>query len=215
VREIGHEGASPERFERVCGELGIAPDRATYERVVAAYRARGRHYHTLAHLAACLRELDSVRSLAERPAEVEIALWFHDAVYRTRARDNEARSAAWATAFLGAAGCGAQVLARVERHIMATRHAEAGEEASRDTALVVDVDLSILGQPPEVYRQFEVDVRREYWWVPAAIFRRERARILRRLIERAHVYNIGVFRDRYEAQARRNVAAALALLERR
>lgn len=213
MREIGHDGASPERFERVCGELGIAADRATYERLVAAYRARGRHYHTLEHLAACLAELDSARSVAERPAEVEIALWFHDAVYRTRARDNEARSAAWARAFLGAAGCDAQVLARVERHIMATRHAETA--ASGDTALVLDVDLSILGQPPEVYRQFEVDVRREYWWVPAAIFRRERARVLRSLIERPRVYNLTVFRDRYEAQARRNVAEALAALERK
>jgi predicted metal-dependent HD superfamily phosphohydrolase len=77
------------------------------------------------------------------------------------------------------------------------------------------VDLSILGQPPEVYRKFEADVRREYWWVLAPIFRRERARILRSFLERPHIYNLGVFRDRYEAQARRNVAAALAALERR
>lgn len=207
------DGVSPERFDRVCRELGIVADRATYERLVAAYDARGRHYHTLEHLAACLAELDTVRSLAERAAEVEIALWFHDAVYRTRARDNEARSAAWAVEFLGGAGCNARVLGRVEQHIMATRHSEVA--ASGDTALVLDVDLSILGQPPEVYRKFEADVRREYWWVLAPIFRRERARILRSFLERPHIYNLGVFRDRYEAQARRNVAAALAALERR
>ena len=179
---------------------------------MAAYGARGRHYHTVEHLAACLRELDSARTVAEFPAEVEIALWFHDAVYKSRARDNEARSAAWAATFLEAGGCAATARERVERHIMATRHSEA--KASGDTALVVDVDLSILGQPPEVYRQFEADVRREYWWVPAAIFRRERARILRSFIERLHIYRLGTFRDRYEAQARRNVGEALSALER-
>jgi predicted metal-dependent HD superfamily phosphohydrolase len=57
-------------------------------------------------------------------------------------------------------------------------------------------------------------VRREYWWVPAPIFRRERVRILRSFLERPHVYNLDAFRDRYEAQARRNVAAALAALDR-
>jgi predicted metal-dependent HD superfamily phosphohydrolase len=206
------DGVSVERFERVCRELGVAADRATYDRLVAAYGARGRHYHTVEHLAACLRELDSARSVAEHPAEVEIALWFHDAVYKTRARDNEARSAAWAAGFLQAAGCGAAAVARVERHIMATRYSEAA--ASGDTALMVDVDLSILGQPPEVYLAFEANVRREYWWVPAPVFRRERARILRQLIAGPRLYATDVFRDRYEQQARRNVEAALALLER-
>jgi predicted metal-dependent HD superfamily phosphohydrolase len=50
--------------------------------------------------------------------------------------------------------------------------------------------------------------------VPAPIFRRERVRILRSFLERPHIYNLDAFRDRYEAQARRNVAAALAALDR-
>jgi predicted metal-dependent HD superfamily phosphohydrolase len=207
------DGVSVERFERVCRELGVAADRATYDRLVAAYGARGRHYHTVEHLAACLRELDSARSVAQFPAEVEIALWFHDAVYKTRARDNEAQSAARAATFLAAGGCAAAARERVERHIMATRHSEA--KASGDTALVVNVDLSILGQPPAVYRAFEANVRREYWWVPAPVFRRERARILRQLIAGPRVYATDVFRERYEQQARCNVEGALALLERR
>lgn len=57
-------------------------------------------------------------------------------------------------------------------------------------------------------------MRREYWWVPAPVFQRERARILRQLIDRPRAYDTEVFRDKYEVPARRNVADAPGLLER-
>ena len=76
--------------------LAVGPERETYERLVAAYSEPHRHYHTMRHVAACLRELDSAADLASDAREVELALWFHDAIYSTTAGDNEARSAAWA-----------------------------------------------------------------------------------------------------------------------
>jgi predicted metal-dependent HD superfamily phosphohydrolase len=48
----------------------------------------------------------------------------------------------------------------VRAAILATRHRDT--EPTDDAALVVDIDLSILGQPALVYREFEHNVRREY-----------------------------------------------------
>jgi predicted metal-dependent HD superfamily phosphohydrolase len=96
--------------------------------------------------------------------EAELALWFHDAVYRSWRRDNEVQSAALAARTLHAAP--AETVERIRQLILATTHRDGGFPG--DTALVLDVDLSILGAPAKVYAQFERAIRRGYWWVSRA-----------------------------------------------
>jgi predicted metal-dependent HD superfamily phosphohydrolase len=188
--------------------LGFAPHAETYARIEAAYAEPHRHYHTAAHIGACLNELDGAADCARFVFEVEAALWFHDAIYDPRSPDNERRSADWAAEFLAEAGAPAAVSARVQEHVMATRHAS--EPALRDSALVVDIDLSILGQASAVYGEFERNVREEYRWVPGSLYRRRRCEILQSFLDREHIYALPHFRARYETQARANLEAAIA-----
>lgn len=197
-----------ERWSKTCMQVGIVPDERDYRRLRRAWNGLGRHYHTLTHLDSCLAELDRTRAAAVRPAEVELALWFHDAIYRTWRHDNEARSADWAATVLGAAH--ADVAGRVLQMILATRHDEEG--FGGDTALVVDIDLSILGAPPEVYERFERAIRREYWWVPGRRYAQERSTVLARFLDRAAIYQHDLFYQRLEQAARANIAAALGKL---
>jgi predicted metal-dependent HD superfamily phosphohydrolase len=197
-----------DRWSRACAAVGVEPRELEFRRILRAWRSFGRHYHTLAHLDACLRELDGAPGLAVRPAEVELALWFHDAVYRTWRQDNEARSAELAARRLDSAP--AESIERIRQMILATRHRDDAPRA--DMALVVDVDLSILGQPAETYAQFEHAIRREYWWVPRAKYIAGRGRILRSFLDRDSIYHHAQFRDRYEQVARDNIERALARL---
>jgi predicted metal-dependent HD superfamily phosphohydrolase len=194
------------RWSTVCIDAGIVPSESDYRRVRRAWGGIGRHYHTLAHLESCLRELDGARELALRPAEVELALWFHDAIYRSWRRDNEARSADLAATVLRAAPT--ETVRRVRQMILATVHDDAG--FTGDTALVIDIDLAILGAPPEVYSRFEQAIRREYWWVPRARYVAGRSKILERILGRGAIYTHDSFYERYERAARENVTAALA-----
>jgi len=203
--------ASLDRWRATCKACGFEGASRDYGRVIRGWSSWGRHYHTLGHLEACLGEFDQARDLAVNASEVELALWFHDVVYRTWVSDNEARSAALAADIMGRGGAESGAIERVNAAIMATRHQ--GREPNGDAALVVDVDLSILGQPEEVYREFERNVRREYWWVPRRRYVAGRCAILETFLKRKSIYRYPEFHSRYEVAARVNLAAAIARLK--
>lgn len=81
-------------------------------------------------------------------------------------------------------------------HDMATRH----------------VDLWILGAPEQRFDEYEKQVREEYGWVPGPIYRRKRREILESFVARPAIYRTQRFIERYEKQARANLARALARL---
>lgn len=198
------------RWRSLMARLGLAEHRDIYDALCAAYAEPHRAYHTAAHIAACLAHLDDSADLARAAEEIEIALWFHDAVYKTRAQDNERRSADWANDFLRIAGAPSEQRDRVTRHIIATEHGAI--PADPDSALTVDVDLAILGSAPEAYQDFEDAIRREYRWVPGPIFRRKRAEVLQDFLDRPRIYATDRFGGLYESPARRNLTAAIARL---
>lgn len=194
------------------GALGIGPSLDTFHALEKAYGEKHRGYHNAGHIAACLLAFDEFHRLSVRPEEVEAALWFHDAVYDPHGGDNEARSAEWARAFLLSAGREADSAQRVHDHVMATRHeAPAG---TPDGALVVDLDLSILGADRPRYEAFEKGVRREYRWVPGFLFRSRRKEILAGFLRRETIYHHAPIREKLEAKARQNLAWAIGELER-
>ncbi len=120
-------------------------DEATVARVytdlVSRYADPQRAYHTLDHITDCLRHFDAVRHLAAWPAAVELAIWFHDAIYDPQRGDNETRSAELAEVTLRAlagdrlaaatqAPTGSGLPAAVGRLIRLTSHAHAQPPAT-------------------------------------------------------------------------------------
>lgn len=155
---------------------------ALQAQLLAAYAEPHRAFHTHQHLAECLDWLAEYAALAERPEEVEVALWFHDAVYDVHRHDNEAVSANWARTALLDAGAARDVAGRVEALVLATRHSIA--PATSDEQLLVDIDLAILAAPPSRFAEYEAQIRREYAHVPTALFATRRGAVLRGFLDR-------------------------------
>ena len=191
-------------WTRAWGGVGAVGDGgALMRKLVACYGEPQRKYHTLQHLAECLAMFESALGLAPHAAEVEVAIWFHDAIYDVRGSDNEARSAAWAKTELVAAGVSSEVSERVAALVLATRHDAL--PVTLDAQVLVDVDLAILGAPADRFAEYERQVREEYSFVPGFLFRRKRRAILRSFLARPYIYSTEYFRSRLEQAARANL----------
>jgi predicted metal-dependent HD superfamily phosphohydrolase len=196
---------------RMWQELGAkAVDEGLYERLMACWNESHRRYHTTHHLRECLQHFAEVRDQAQHPAEVELALWFHDAFYDPRRKDNELLSADWARQSVLQAGLPPEVGDRVHALVMATRHDAV--PAQPDAQLLVDIDLAILGAEPKRFDESDQQIRAEYAHVPDQEFRVGRARILNSFLARPRLYSTPHFYAALEQRARANLRRAVARL---
>jgi predicted metal-dependent HD superfamily phosphohydrolase len=200
-----------ERWTAVWQRLGARSNGlAVFERLAAAYAEPTRAYHNAKHIADCLTLLDTIRRLARHPDQVEAAIWFHDAVYVPGRTDNEEQSAELARTSLLEAQVALAATERIASLVLATRHATTPHQP--DESLLCDIDLSILGAPPESFDLFERQIRQEYAHVAEQIYRTGRSEILRGFLNRPSIFQTAWFRELYEARARENLKRVLRTL---
>ena len=197
-------------WQKTWRQLGADGNAALYAWICACYSEPHRSYHTLQHLHECFSLFEQIREYAEHPAEVQLAIWFHDAIYESASKDNEQKSAEWARTSAIAHGLPKAIGDRVYSLIMVTKHDAIPR--SRDAEVLVDVDLGILAADPERFDEYEGQVRMEYDWVAEPVYRRERYKILQGLMERSQIYSSPLLRDRYETKAQQNLTRSLAKL---
>jgi predicted metal-dependent HD superfamily phosphohydrolase len=197
-----------ERFAALWQRLGGRGDAsAACDTVLGAWAEPHRRYHTTEHLRDCLARLDEAPGRIAGRELVEAAIWYHDAVYRPGASDNEVRSAELASASLERGGIGQETAREVARLVRLTDHATPPGDSLGN--LLCDVDLSILGRVPEEFARYERAIREEYRHVPDPVYRAGRARVLAGFLSRDPLYGTQHFRTRFESQARLNLRRSL------
>ncbi len=188
-------------------------DHAVLSWLVAQYRQPWRAYHTLSHVERMFTvwmDVAEAVPVTNRHA-LALAIWFHDAVYDPERQDNEARSAAEAARWLAPLGIREETLSGVRRMILATTtHRPADDDP--DMALLLDLDLAILGARPEEYDAFAAAIGRGYGLVPDSEYRAGRTRVLSHFLERPRIYLTEPMYARFEEPARRNLAREIEAL---
>jgi predicted metal-dependent HD superfamily phosphohydrolase len=204
------------RWRDLIARLGADPHVAgpIYDALAAAYAEPVRHYHTLDHIAALFGLLDSHGGDLRNRDAVELALFFHDAVYDPARSDNEEASAALAREQLAALGTAPELTRRVSELILATRHGALQPEwsADGDLALLLDLDLAILGADRGEYAAYAAAIRREYGIYPDDLYRAGRRRVLGQFLSRPRIYLTERLHRLWDAGARANLAWELETL---
>ncbi|WP_439477414.1 HD domain-containing protein [Brevundimonas sp.] len=185
---------------------------AVRDELIARYGEPHRRYHTMVHIEDCLAQVAASTDMDDNQrALMDAAIWFHDAIYDPTRNDNEAESAKLAAERLSVAGAEQAFIDKVSRLILLT----AGHSVQPDDALgarLVSIDLSILGAVPERYDAYAAAIRFEYGHVPEPLYRAGRAAILKRFLESGLLFADPVWAERFEAQARANLAREIAAL---
>lgn len=178
------------------------------EDLLARWSESHRKHHTVTHLH---EMLDAIELLAQRGIEfdreaVELAAWFHDAIYEIGRDDNEDRSAELARELLASS----PVRDEVARLVLVTKtHKVATDDVNG--AVLSDADLSVLGSDAFRYRRYAAAVREEYATVPDDVFKPARAQVLTSLLD-GPLFHTAAGRERWEESARRNITEEVAAL---
>jgi predicted metal-dependent HD superfamily phosphohydrolase len=178
------------------------------EDLLARWSEAHRKHHTVSHLH---EMLDAIGELADAGVEfdreaVELAAWFHDAIYEVGRDDNEDRSAELALELLASSPIRDEV-ARLVR--LTKTHQVAADDING--AVLSDADLSVLGSEAFRYRTYAAAVREEYADVPDDVFKPARAQVLSSLLA-GQLFHTTQGRERWEDRARRNITEEIAEL---
>lgn len=168
-----------------------------------------RKYHGRTHLLAVLEALDLLAEPADPPRTVLLAAWFHDAVYRGIAGQDEEESARLAEDRLAYEGLPAAEVDEVARLVRMTadHRPESGDGAA---ALLSDADLSVLGGTPDAYARYLAAVRQDFAHIGDDDFAAGRAAVVRQLLQLEPLFHTPRGRELWLEAARRNLRAELA-----
>jgi len=171
-------------------------------KIIMAYHGKHRVYHNLTHIMHCLEEFSEIKSNLKDPETVEIAIWFHDAVYNRFSIHNEYNSFLFAKKLLGIAEADLLDL------ILSTKFGKA--PCNENEKYLQDIDNSILGTDLITgFYAYDNKIRKEYYMVPDFIFVKRRLKVLSTLLCKEYIYNTDYFREKYEVQAKRNITFAI------
>ncbi len=202
-----------EAWEALFAQLNVKEEIAIelWQELYGYYSESHRAYHNLNHLYDLFLKLE--KQEAHDPSSVSLAIWYHDIIYRPLNKKNEEESAKLCDEKLSAIGTDQALRQKVFKLILSTKGHDTVQwstnEERTDNDLLLDLDLSILGSPPEIYQQYTRQIRKEYQVVPGLLYRQGRKKVLRSFLNKAHIFKSPAFIALYEQQARENLSREL------
>lgn len=143
----------------------------------------------------------------EKDVVLELAIWYHDAVFDPTRTNNEELSAELAEKNLSQIGLKSKLISQVLDSVLSTKTHNAKDKIQEK---LIDLDLNILGASEKDYARYRQAIRLEYAWVPDEIYQYQRSLVMQRFLDRETIFYAA--KD-LEVQARENLAREIRLLQ--
>jgi len=153
---------------------------------------------------------DEIADSITKPFDIEVAIWFHDAIYYPMKNDNEKMSSNYAKVFLESIRLDSIKIREIEHLILLTKHPST--PITSDEKYLIDIDLSILGTKCKIYNNYELQIREEYILVPDSLYIEGRKKVLNSFVKLDNIFQTKYFYEKYETKARQNINLALKQL---
>jgi predicted metal-dependent HD superfamily phosphohydrolase len=186
---------------------------AIHQQLIDSYNEPHRVYHTLNHIEHCLAHFDKINHDLESPDAVELSIWFHDAIYKPGATDNEQLSADLFME-ISQGQLDDSLRKTVYQHIMATLH-DGRTIESNDTKFMVDIDLSSFALPWAEFSRDSNNLRVEMKSLSDEDYYRKQSRFQKNLMNQPRFFKSDYFYEKYEDQARQNLAEYFKILSQK
>ncbi len=184
---------------------------SAFVQLVEAYSTADRYYHTLQHIYYVLNKIQTLQANAQNLPAVQLAAWFHDVIYDTKALDNEEKSAEYACKLMNSWEINISYITTVNRLILNTKDHKATAD-DIDSHILLDADLAILAAQPVDYQKYANAIRQEYAWVAEIDYIIGRKQVLEQFLQRQHIYFTPLMFEVAEQSARVNLQAEIQRL---
>ncbi len=174
-----------------------------WQEIERHYSNSKRHYHNLSHLEYMVKKAELFKHQIEDYNTLLFSIFYHDIIYRTTRKDNELKSAQLAEKRMLELGLPAEKIKKCFAQILATQHHEPTED--NDTQYLLDIDMAILGEDAETYKDYTKKVRREYSIYPDLLYKPGRKKVLQNFLKQEQIFQTVEFHERFEEQARINI----------
>ena len=181
-----------------------------WDEVEKNYSGKKRHYHTLLHLENLLTKLTEVKSEIQHWEAILFTLFYHDIIYTALKSDNEENSALLAEKRMQQLSVSNDIIERCKNQILATK--SHSKSTDSDTNYFTDADLSVLGQPWEIYSLYYKNVRKEYAIYPDFIYNPGRKKVIQHFLSMNSIYKTDYFYNQFEKVAKENLMKELSYL---
>lgn len=200
-----------EEFESACQDVGIKHISSLYGLLLNLFAQSPRKYHSLNHMKffSNIQKLNLYEEV--NTATFILKKWFHDAVYTPTQDNNELESKYLWEQIAKKEQVDSKIIVNVSKGIEATIYGKVSPENFEDKVFC-DTDLSILGQPVEVYLDSLKQIRFEYSHFNDEQFIQGRLKVNEFFSSLKQVYLTKNYFDLFEQQAKKNLEIERELL---